>query len=616
MCGIVGIYGFQGLEGVSSASLDCATDKLQRRGPDARGTYIDHRVGFGHRRLSIIDLDARGTQPMWDATGRYCIVFNGEVYNYQSLKSELSEFQFKSSTDTEVILNAYVKWGVDCLERFNGFFALAIYDKEEASVFVARDRFGIKPLVYAQNENHFAFGSEIKALKELHPCNELNHVALNLYFQLTYIPAPYSIYKDVHKLEAGHYLMIRDRSVVKKKYYELTIAEHHINDYGEAKSQIRELMIDSVSSRLVADVPVGTFLSGGIDSSIITALAAKEKKGLSSFSIGFKDNPFFDETKYAETLARAFDTNHHTFTLSNDDLYEQLHHVVDYFDEPFADSSALPVQILSRLTRAHVTVALSGDGADEVFSGYNKHAAWVNSRDNKFTNAIIVLLGEVIKLLPQSRNGKLSNMARQMVKYHDILLMNPEDRYWRLATFIREHHVERLLKHPAGLHEFKKRLEMYSMTIDDVLLKDIELVLQGDMLTKVDWMSMSNSLEVRVPFLDHRLVEAAFSLPEHFKIAGGVRKKILREAFEEELPDGLQQRKKHGFEVPLLDWFRGELKGELDQVVFNRELIASTNLFNWESVDMIRKRLHSGNPGDAHIQVWQLYVFMKWWGRF
>lgn len=619
MCGIAGIYASDKIAENQLAKLDLALSKLAKRGPDAQGIWSCDHALLGHRRLSIIDTSANGNQPMEDASGRYVIVFNGEIFNYRSIRSRLNAkgYQFANETDTEVLLYAWIEWGESIVNELNGFFAFAIYDKHEQQLTLVRDRYGIKPLVYFHQDNTCFFASELKALMEFDIPAKIDKLSLNLYFQLTYIPPPHTIYVGIKKLRPGHLLRIKNGVIEEVEYYKIPYLEKTSHSsFEKAKQQVRETLTQSVIDRLVADVPLGTFLSGGIDSSIVSLIAAKEISDLSTFSIGYRDHPFFDETHYAELVAKKYHTNHHTFRLSNQDLLDHVAEVVDYIDEPFADSSALPLYLLSRLTKKHVTVALSGDGADEIFSGYNKHAAWQMAAQKGLKNGIFSAMSPLFKLAPQSRNSFFSNKFRQLNRYADSLKLKLNDRYWFLASFQQAAFRGQLLNSTyfEDLEGFTKNfLDFPDADLNRVLHHDVKLVLSGDMLPKVDMMSMANSLEVRVPFLDYRLVSLAFQLPATFKIKGADRKHVLKEAFRNELPPELYQRGKHGFEVPLLDWFKNQLAGELNHMVFNQELINSQGIFNWEVINGIKIKLFSNNPGDVSISIWQLYVFQKWW---
>ena len=382
MCGITGIFAFNLVGKFNKIHVTDATLALQHRGPDFQDIYLDEWVALGHRRLSIIDTSEAGNQPMWDESNRYGIVFNGEIFNFKALRVELESkgVRFRSQSDTEVLLQLYIREKEGCLNRLNGFFAFCIYDKVEESLFVARDRMGIKPLLYVYDEDKFIFASEMKSILRYGIERELNYEALFTYFQLNYIPAPVTIYKKVHKLLPGHYIRVQRQQMEIREYYRL--GEAHLPEkltYEKAMSRLVELLESSVQQRLVADVPLGSFLSGGVDSSVVTALARRHKPDLHTFSIGYRDEKFFDETRYAREVANHLQTEHTVFSLSNYDLYAHLHGILNGLDEPFADSSAIAVYILSKETRRHATVALSGDGADELFGGYVKHAALVRS---------------------------------------------------------------------------------------------------------------------------------------------------------------------------------------------------------------------------------------------
>ena len=623
MCGITGIHAFNPIGRMHLVHLEAATRCLAHRGPNYQDTWFDHRIGLGHRRLSVIDTSAQANQPLTDATGRYRIIFNGEVYNYQTLRKELADLghQFLTDSDTEVLLAAFIEWGKACLTRLNGFFAFAIYDQQTEETFIARDRFGIKPLYWFQDDDKILFASQLKSILAYQVPKELDLESLRLYFQLTYIPAPKTIFRNIKKLKPGHYLQIKGNKVIEERYYQLPDSTSaKISDLEEAKPLLQDVLRDAVHERLVADVPLGAFLSGGIDSSVIVALSSEQKKGLSTFSIGYKDHPYFDETHYAELVAEKYQTDHHTIKLGQDDLLASVFQVIEALDEPFADSSALPVYILSQYTRKKVTVALSGDGADEIFSGYQKHAAWMRAANASFQSKLVTNLGPLWSVLPKSRNSQLTDFIRRLDKYAHIAKLPYRERYWHLATFIQESQVERMLKPTFFSEQISVRDDLYeemnSDSLNEMLSADVRLVLQGDMLTKVDMMSMAHGLEVRVPFLDHRVVNMAFDLQTQLKSDGKTSKIILREAFRDLLPKELYDRPKHGFEVPLLDWFKNELSSELDEKVFNQTRVEAQGIFNWGEIKRIKRKLHSFDPGDSHVLVWSLLVFQHWYDQY
>lgn len=619
MCGIVGNISFVGERNTEESLLN-AVKQLNKRGPDAASTYITKCGGLGHARLSIIDTTDGANQPMTDLSGRYTIVFNGEVYNYQSLRRglEVRGVKFETKSDTEVLLHLFIEKGVDALKELDGFFAFCIYDKEEDSYFIARDRFGIKPLLYYRDEEQFIFGSELKAILSFPIKKEVDRASLTQFFQFNYIPEPNSIFTNVKKLLPGHYITIKEGEVSIEKYYKYYIDQRPSEDsYSIAKQKVKQLLEDSVEKRMISDVPIGSFLSGGIDSSIIATISSRLTPNLHTFSLGFKDEPYFDETKYAKLVAKKIKSDHTVFSLSNNDLYEHFEQVLDYIDEPFADSSAINVFLLSKYTKEQVTVALSGDGADELFSGYNKHEALRMADQKSVKNTLIKVGKPLYQFFPQSRQSKLGNLGRQLDKYAKGLSLSQKDRYLSWASFMQKDNACRLVLENPSFNERNKSVLPFNVnSMNDVLYADFNLVLTNDMLRKVDSMSMANSLEVRTPFLQNELVEYVFSLPEHYKIDANSRKKILKEAFADDLPNELYSRPKHGFEVPLLKWFKHELKDYLKINVFNKELIESQGFLSWVEVSKIESLLNSKSPKDAVSSTWALVVFQHWLKKY
>lgn len=622
MCGITGALAFTNKDKKCLANINNATSALVSRGPDDEGFYTNNHIALGHRRLSIIDTSSNGKQPMKDASGRYVIVFNGEIFNYKKLKKQLIEkgVTFTSESDTEVLLYLFITEGESSFEKLNGEFAFAIYDHQDETLWLCRDRYGIKPLYYYLDEDNFIFGSEVKAIGCYKKQLTLDAASIETYLHLNYIPSPHTIYKEVKKVEVGNFIKVSHNGIIlKKEYYEIKYSETGLTtlSYDECKIKLFELLSSSVQNRMVSDVPLGTFLSGGIDSSIISALAAQHTKHLSSFSIGFKDEPLFDETNYARLAAKKINTEHTVFSLSTDDLYANLHRVLDYIDEPFADSSSLAVYILSQLTRKHVTVALSGDGADELFAGYNKHQASLFSLKKNITSQVLKHTSSVWNAFPKSRNNKLANKIRQVSKLSEGLSLSINERYWRWAGFLKNNNLSPLLNENS-VEIFKRKNELLKHLNSDFntwLLTDVKLVLENDMLVKVDRMSMANSLEVRVPFLDHQLVDFAFKLPVKFKINSNNRKIILKDTFGHLLPPEILNRNKQGFEVPLLKWFKSELKESIKNKYLNDEFIREQKIFNPAYIQLIKNQLFSNNPNDAVAQTWALIVFQHWWNK-
>lgn len=635
MCGIVGIISKNKEE---LHKIEVATQTLSKRGPDNQNVVVYEQLALGHARLSIIDTTESANQPFTDESGRYVIVYNGEIFNFLELKAQLVKDgqHFKTNSDTEVLLYLFIKHGKACLEMLNGFFAFAVFDKQDNSLFIARDRMGVKPLLYYFDGETFIFGSELKALLSFNINKSIDKLSLFNYFQFNYIPSNNSIFSKIKKLKPAHYIQLTNINELSKiqehRYYTIPYQPNEYlpnttKSYDDAKKQLHNLLDDAVQKRLITDVPIGTFLSGGIDSSVISTLAKRHKSDLNTFSIGYKDEPFFDETNYANSVAKKIGSKHHAFLLSNNDLYENLNEILDYFDEPFADSSAIAVYILCKHTKQHVSVALSGDGADEIFSGYNKHAAEFRVRHPSFNESLINWGYPLWSILPKSRNHKLTNINRQLYKFSLGAKLSNKERYWLWAAILDEKHTNDLfITNPINESDFLNRYHkrknnlLKNITIDgdinEVFYTDTKMVLVNDMLRKVDSMSMANSLEVRTPFLDYRVVNFAFSLPVEFKINGQIKKKILQDTFKNELPEELYNRAKHGFEVPLLSWFRNELRSTIENDLLSDSFILEQGIFNLSAIQRLKKQLFSKNPNDTAATVWALIVFNTWWKKY
>lgn len=623
MCGIVGIFRFDGKE-IDPTALNKAVATLNKRGPDNQGVFIHRKIGLGQTRLAIIDPEPASNQPFHDTTGRYTLIFNGEIFNFKSIKNELikSGIGFRTKSDTEVLLQLLIKEGTDGLHKLNGFFSFAFFDNQTQQLLLVRDRYGVKPLYICQTGEFLAFGSEMKALEALGIPKELDEASLLFYFQLNYIPSPNSIYKGVKKLNQATWLkMDADGTEATGKFYELKIEEKE-SSYEQKKIDLKNLLTQSVQDRLVSDVPLGVFLSGGVDSSIVSLLVKRHNSGIHSFSVGFKDSEFHDESIFAEKVAKHLDLKHHTFYLSNQEMLDNLDEMLAYVDEPFADSSAIAVYNLCKQTRKHVTVALTGDGADEVFGGYNKHLAESKIRKKNLLNSILGVSNPILNHLPESRSGIWGNEFRKIKKYSRSVSMSPADRYWSWCSFNQEKDVVKMfssnIQNKLLSDEYKKRKEeklRYFKTnsnIENILASDIDIVLEGDMLVKTDRMSMANSLELRNPFLDHQVVDFAFSLNQHDKISENTAKKILKDTFKPYLPFEVFARPKHGFEVPILNWLRKDLNG-LVEYHLSGQFIEQQGLFDLIYISELKKQLQSNNPGDVAQRIWGLLVFQIWW---
>ncbi len=610
MCGIAGFISLDTPIDHPNHFLDSALQKLKKRGPNAHGIYRDHNCELGHTRLSILDTSEAANQPMISENKRYTIIFNGEIYNFDSLKKDLEksfDIKIKTSSDTEVLLQGLILEGKSFINKLNGFFAFCFYDKINNYYLLARDRFGIKPLLFSHSESRLVFSSELKSLM-CYPINkELDSIALNQFLQLTYIPSPRTILKSGKKLSPGHFIEIENKKVSIVKYYTFYPCKRSLDDYQSAQLKVKDLVHKAVQKRLVSDVPLGTFLSGGVDSSIVSAVSAKYKSNLETFSIGFPDEPLFDESRHAEKVAKHIGSKHHCFQLKNKKLFEHLDDFLEYLDEPMADSSALNVFLLSQETKKYVTVSLSGDGADELFSGYNKHQALYFSLQQNWKTKLIKKYGRLSKVIPSSRNSKIGNLGRQLNKLQQGLHLNHQERYFKWASFMEQNMVQQLSN---SFHDIKDEIhfEESEDLFNDFLFNDFNLVLENDMLRKVDLMSMSNSLEVRTPFLDHNLVEYVFSLPSEYKIDQKNRKKILKDAFKNELPKEVFERKKHGFEIPLEKWFRGELKSFINQDIFERNIAVKEGILSKSGLSNLKYVWYNNPTGDAPYHLWTLIV--------
>jgi len=621
MCGIAGSYQIDTTRPATGARITEALHCIAHRGPDDQGIAEIGRAVLGHRRLSVIDTSSGGHQPFADDGGRYTMAFNGEVFNYQELRAQLETegHTFRSQSDTEVVLRLFTVKGPAFLHDLNGFFALAIHDKQQDTLFVARDRYGVKPLWWAEADGRFLFASELRALIALGAERDQDLTSLRQLLSYHYIPAPESIFTSTHKLLPGHSLFVDASGVKEERWYDIVEASKNVQRASDPQKTLFDLMDDAVRLRLIADVPVGAFLSGGVDSSIVSALAMRHHTGLHTFSIGYADDPFFDETRYAEEVAQHIGSEHSTFKLTREELAENYGRLLDAMDEPFADSSALPSFILCERTRKQVTVAISGDGADEVFGGYSKHQAELRWRSPGAAERAVIALAPLWKALPRSRNGAWQNRFRQYDRFAQLARTSEDRRFLELAAFTPTQEADALVSATKDSAELQRRENAFTDAtrrmpgMNGALLADVLSTLPNDMLHKVDLTSMAHALEVRPPFLDRRVVEFAFSLPAEAKLHKGSGKHILRETFGHLLPPTVMTRSKKGFEVPLLPLFLGPLSGLLDEL-FRKDLIEATGLVPQE-VERVRAQLRSASPGTTPATVHALASYLHWWRR-
>lgn len=621
MCGIIGFYKYK----PSQINIHDLALLLKKRGPDAIGTFEDEHVALGHARLSVLDLET-GNQPMVSDDTNEVLVFNGEIYNFKELRLKLESegAVFTTSSDTEVILKGYKAWGFpDLLSQLEGMFAIALWDVQQQQLYLARDRFGEKPFYYYQNEDGFYFSSELKGITALIKKREIDKTALNLFFSLSYIPAPYTIYEGVHKLESGTYItLFNDGSSTKENYYsaqEMVAAslKNPYDNYEQAKTDLRVLLFQSVEQRMVADVPIGSFLSGGIDSSIVSAIMAKiSEKPINTFSIGFHEKDY-DESDRAQLVAKHIGSNHTQYMLSVEELLANMNDILDYFDEPFGDSSAIPSYMVAKIAREKVTVVLTGDCADELFAGYEKYLGnYYIDKFNSLPKIAQKSLSALINTIPHS--SYTNQVLRKAKKVIVGASLSEGERYVQLTSL----GFSALQKNILFKKEYQAEVssviasyytEIHSDTITKTLYSDVNLVLEGDMLAKVDRMCMMNSLEARVPFLDSKIVDFAFKLPITYKIEGSNKKKILKDAFKDLLPEQVFDFSKKGFGLPLRVWFKNELKEELLELL-DKESIQKQGVFD---VDFILEIIdeHMTNKENHSSKLWLLFVFQKWYAK-
>lgn len=622
MCGIAGFFlrqhGFD-----TKQMLSTMGEKIAHRGPDARATWHDDHIGLVHQRLSIIDLSEAGTQPM--TIGNYTIVFNGEIYNYQSLKAELvcQGVQFTTKTDTEVLLKLFIREGESSLQKLNGMFAFAIWDSQTQKLFIARDRLGKKPFYFYQWGREFAFGSEIKAILPLPFVPRTPRKdAIKDYFFYQYVPEPKTIFEHIYKLRPGHFAVVdlnRPQEVTQHSYWNLEFSTDYSVTEEQASGELRELIDDATKLRMVSDVPLGAFLSGGIDSSaVVGMMAAHSKMPVRTCAIGFNDKQY-DEVEHAKTVAEHFTTDHHEFTVK-DDVPGSFNEICSYFDEPFSDPSFIPTYFVAKLARQKVTVALAGDGGDESFAGYAKYN--VDKTENDIRTKIPRFARQIFCNPLATAAGKINSKPTKKAKsLLTSLAKEPGEAFFTTNSFFDED-----LWNWLTTNEFAKETDNYrpaKITEDfynnapaedhlgKILYTDLKTYLPGDILTKVDRMTMANSLEARAPLLDYRVVEYAARLPSHLKLKGNVKKHILKKTLSRNLPHAILHRKKMGFSVPLENWLTTSLAG---QVIITSNSFP-IGIFNEKKLKELLSNITFGSKS-YHNEVWAIICFCHWWSTF
>jgi len=622
MCRIVGVWDLNSGKRYNLERLIISMrDTMKYGGPDDFGIYIDNynKIGLGHRRLSIIDLSKKAHQPM--NFKNYYIVYNGEVYNFKEIREELIKkgYKFKSSSDTEVVLKSFAEWGNKCVDKFRGFFSFAIWDKNEQRLTLFRDRIGVKPLYYYFKDNIFMFSSELKAFHQFSDFDkELNYRSLSKFFQFGYIWGSDSIFKYVKKLSPGHFLEVKKNGQIKEtKYWEITEFYKNSfikNKFEEIEEEIESLLIESFKYRLVSDVPVGVFLSGGIDStSVATLLQINSSAKIKTFTIGFKEEEY-DESRFAKRIANFLGTEHFELLCTLEDAYNLIEKIPIIYDEPFGDSSAIPTFFISKLARRYVKVALSGDGGDELFGGYTKYEFV-----KKFFNLpyfVRFILSNIVSLFSPFVIEKIFPLKQ---KYRNI-----REKYYKFCNMLKGKTISEMcylssvytisndfLKIRLSSPEFLKFEYSQYDPFTYMQIIDFKTYLPDDIMTKVDRASMSNSLEAREPFLDNKLIEYVFNVPSEFKYRHGKGKWILRKILYKYLPRELVERPKQGFEIPIYTWLKNSILLKYNED-FSEKFLIKQGIFDSKYITELINKFLNGKYVNPHL-IWFIFIFQRWY---
>lgn len=639
MCGIAGFYQLQNgtLPENAREYLQTMTRAIDYRGPDGEGLWLSEGIALGHRRLSIIDLTT-GAQPMSDAAKNVWITFNGEIYNFTEIRQELIErgVTFRTHSDTEVILYAWLEWGAECVQRFEGMFAFALWDARQKTLFCARDRFGKKPFFYTMQQGYFIFASELTALS-LFPHLKLTVRAQSLtrYLAYEYVPTPQCIYEEVHKLPPAHTLLVREGKVQCTRYWDMPTPELHSNSAkylttrseDELAAELREHLNTAVRRRMISDVPLGVFLSGGIDSSIIAGLMAQQAGTIKTFSIGFSEASY-DESRYARIVAKHYATDHHERVLSAQDCADILPHVVSRLDEPMADASVAPTYLLSQVTREKVTVALGGDGADELLAGYEHYIAFkLAEQYRKWPTFLRKSIESIAPYLPTSTGYINPRLAVQTFLHSTrvpawqriqslLTALNPDMQatLWQGMP----HENKNLLVPERLFAPTREQFAHWSAASEAGPLERafhvyVRQFLLDDILVKVDRCSMMHSLEVRAPFLDTNVAEFIARLPVHYKLRGFKRKYLLKKACSDLLPKEILTRNKRGFQIPVAQWLRSSLRPLVEDLL-GEDFLRNQGLFSVKAVRQLVDA-HMNEKTDLRKQLWTLLVLQLWWKK-
>lgn len=627
MCGI---SGFVSKKYISMETLEKMNNTMYHRGPDDAGAEVydmhgsmqGYSVGLAQRRLSIIELSKLGHQPMHSADDRVLVIFNGEIYNFQELKKELSDYPYRSNSDTEVIIAAYLKWGIACVEKFNGMFAICIYDRNDETVYLVRDRIGKKPLYYELEGNDIYFASELKPIMARPGFGQkIKQDILARYLFQEYINAPDTVFENVYKLEPGAILTFKNGNASVRKYWDVSevysrMRNNPVNDYEEAKTELKSLLKKSVARRMISDVPLGTFLSGGYDSSLVTALAQDNSSvPVKTFSIGFIEEEY-NEAKYAKQVAEYLGTDHTEFYIDESEMYELVESIPRYFDEPIADSSQIATMMVSKLAKKQVTVALSGDGGDEFFCGYNIYDKVNQAQKLDFAGGLVHGISNLPGIRELAIEDRLPFKAKVISKNRN------KETKTQLGSpnYIDAVNIMTLGNQQSCFFEQESRYNTNNWQVKRMLL-DMDTYLSGDILCKVDRAAMKYSLETRCPILDKEVMEYSFRLNHSFKYNNGVKKRILKDIAYDYIPRELLERPKVGFGVPIDEWLRGPLREQL-LTMCDEQLLIGQGLFDPViTKKFIGKYLNGKDAGafsGANYSkiVWSFFIFQQWYLKY
>lgn len=618
MCGIAGFYNLTATQG----QVNSLKKRLKHRGPDDEGVYIHHDVGLIHTRLSVIEITPLGAQPY--RFEHLVLVFNGELYNYKEVRQVLETlgYSFLSNSDTEVLIKAFHCWRERCVDHFIGMFAFSIYDEEKDEIFLFRDRVGVKPLYYSFQNGTLVFASELRALSDFDLSREVDVDAISYYFRFGFVPQHLSIFKSISKLEAGHYLNVSRQNIVKKRYWFPSYETIHGKKESEWLDELEALMISSFLYRMIADVPIGVFLSGGIDSSLLTAILQKHHGGIHSFTIGFEESAF-DESIYARKVAEHLQTKHTQKVLKLDEARELLMDFYSIYDEPFADTSGIPTACVTQLAKARgMKVVLSADGGDELFAGYTHYQKAI-SLYNKFTALPIGVRHAIAKMtrlfIPPELRNKIYPLNIEHKAYAFEELVSAESPTAFFEAFIANQSLDELGKmiHAAAVHTMGVSGKGQSPH-QTMMAWDFQHYLPDDLLVKVDRATMFHSIECREPFLDHRLVEFALGIPTELKIKDGKEKYLIRKLLSRYVPKEYFERRKQGFSIPIFEWFSKELD-EMFNYYLSIEKISAIPFFDTAEIQREHKKyLYFKRQGKQYNieKMWRILSFMLWWEKY